>query len=83
MRVMAFHPSAFLSSYGPWAVITGGSDGLGAEFASQIAAAGLDLVLIARRKDILEGLAGDLHVRYGIKTLPVSPAMAEPGQCRT
>jgi short-subunit dehydrogenase len=38
-----------LSKYGPWAVVAGGSEGVGAEFATQLAAAGINLVLIARK----------------------------------
>lgn len=38
-----------LSKYGPWAVVAGGSEGVGAEFARQLAAAGINLVLIARK----------------------------------
>jgi short-subunit dehydrogenase len=36
-------------TYGPWAVIAGGSEGVGASFALQLADAGIDLVLIARK----------------------------------
>lgn len=35
--------------YGPWAVIAGGSEGVGAEFAAQLASDGFNLVLIARK----------------------------------
>jgi short-subunit dehydrogenase len=38
-----------LSKYGPWAVVAGGSEGVGAEFARQLAQAGINLVLIARK----------------------------------
>lgn len=38
-----------VAKYGPWAVIAGGSEGVGAEFATQLAGAGLNLVLIARK----------------------------------
>jgi len=37
-----------VAKYGPWAVIAGGSEGVGAEFAVQLARAGLNLVLIAQ-----------------------------------
>ena len=40
-------------SYGPWAVLAGGSEGVGASFAHQLAAAGFNLVLIARKAEPL------------------------------
>src|SRR5712691_3090303 len=42
------------------AVITGASSGIGAELAKLCAADGYDLILIARREDLLQQLAGDL-----------------------
>ncbi|KUI21061.1 short-chain dehydrogenase [Mycobacterium lehmannii] len=46
-----------VSRYGPWAVIAGGSEGVGAEFAWLVAKSGINLVLIARRPDPLEETA--------------------------
>ncbi|WP_165943076.1 SDR family NAD(P)-dependent oxidoreductase [Gordonia zhaorongruii] len=46
-----------LAAYGPWAVVVGGSEGVGAQFAEQLAAAGVDLVLIARKEGPLEDTA--------------------------
>lgn len=46
-----------LSKYGPWAVIAGGSEGVGAEFATQLADDGFNLVLIARKPGPLEETA--------------------------
>jgi short-subunit dehydrogenase len=46
-------PVTKLDSYGPWAVIAGGSEGVGAEFARQLAHAGLNLVLVARKSEPL------------------------------
>jgi NADP-dependent 3-hydroxy acid dehydrogenase YdfG len=43
--------------YGPWAVVTGGSEGIGATFAQLLAEAGLNLVLIARKPQPLEDTA--------------------------
>ncbi len=43
--------------HGPWAVIAGGSEGVGASFATQLAEAGLDLVLLARKPGPLEETA--------------------------
>jgi NAD(P)-dependent dehydrogenase (short-subunit alcohol dehydrogenase family) len=39
----------FAAAYGPWALVAGGSEGLGAAFAHELARRGLHLVLVARR----------------------------------
>ncbi|MFF3494503.1 SDR family NAD(P)-dependent oxidoreductase [Streptomyces sp. NPDC002795] len=49
--------------YGPWAVIAGGSEGVGASFAHQLADAGVNLVLIARKPEPLERTADDARAR--------------------
>lgn len=47
----------------PWAVVAGGSEGVGAEFAAQLAAAGVNLVLIARKPEPLRQTADRCRAR--------------------
>jgi uncharacterized protein len=58
----------FRERYGPWALVTGASAGIGAEFAVQLAGMGLNLVLLARRKQRIEDLARQLESRNKIYT---------------
>ena len=62
----------FRQKYGPWALITGASSGIGMEFARQIAEMGLNLVLVARREDKLKTLAEELKDKYAIDVKVVS-----------
>jgi len=73
---------AFRERYGPWALIAGASEGIGAEFAAQLAARGLNLVLIARREEPLNTLSAQLKRVHTIdvRTLPLDLAREDIGQ---
>lgn len=63
-----------------WALITGASSGIGAEFARRLAAHGMHLVLTARRKELLEKLADELHTRHGTKTEIIIGDLTDPAE---
>ena len=53
--------------FGPWALVTGASSGIGKEFARQIAASGINVVLVARREDLLKEVGVEFSKRYGVE----------------
>lgn len=72
------NPDAFRRHYGPWALITGASDGTGEHFALQLAEAGLDCVLVARREDALTELARKLEEEYAVRTRVIVQDLSSP-----
>jgi short-subunit dehydrogenase len=67
-----------MNSYGPWALVVGGSDGIGAAFAEELAARGTDLVLVARRQAPLDELAGRLRTGYRVRVRCLALDAATP-----
>ena len=67
-----------LQRYGPWALIVGGSEGIGAAFARKLAGHGFKVVLVARKPDPLESLAAELRAA-GTEVRTVSTDLSEPG----
>jgi len=62
----------FVQKYGPWAVVTGASEGIGRAFAEQLAAIGLNVVLIARRGDRLQQLADAIQKEHGVEAVIIA-----------
>jgi len=70
--------SAFLQRFGPWALVTGASSGIGAEFARQLAGRGFNLVLVARRKQRLDDLAQRLNADTKSQIKVIAVDLAHP-----
>jgi short-subunit dehydrogenase len=64
--------------YGPWALIVGASEGIGAALAEELAARGLHVVLVARRPAALEELAGRLRTAHGVRVRVAALDAATP-----
>jgi short-subunit dehydrogenase len=65
------------SRYGPWALIAGASEGLGAAFAHAAAARGLNVVLVARRSEELDRVGATIQSEHGVETRQVVADLSE------
>jgi short-subunit dehydrogenase len=65
--------------FGPWALITGASSGIGREFARQLAQAGLNIALVARRLALLEEAGRLFEKDFGVKYRAIAVDLSEPG----
>lgn len=64
--------------YGPWAVVTGGSEGVGRSFAVELAAAGIALLLVARRAEPLAATAAECRaLGVEVRTLALDLTAAD------
>ena len=68
----------FKERYGPWALVTGASSGIGAEFARQLAVLGLNVAIVARRISRLEELAQYLRDKNHIQVKVIAVDLSEP-----
>lgn len=56
---------------GQVAIVTGCSTGLGVQMAHALAKQGANIVPVARRQELIEEVAADIHEKYGVETFPV------------
>jgi uncharacterized protein len=66
----------FADRYGPWAIIAGASEGTGSAFARQVAAQGVNCILIARREGPLASLADEIRKASGVECITASIDLA-------
>src|SRR5258707_8007629 len=65
--------------FGPWALVTGASSGIGKEFARQIAAAGINVVLVARREGLLAELGRAISQEFDVQYRALAMDLSQEG----
>jgi short-subunit dehydrogenase len=68
----------FAAKYGPWALVAGASDGVGAAFAEALAERGVNVVLLARRQAVLDQVAAGIGSRTSAQTRILAVDLAQP-----
>lgn len=64
--------------YGEWGIILGATEGVGKAFCEKIAAGGMSVVMVGRRKEMLEELGKDISQKYGVDHKVVVADFAKP-----
>jgi short-subunit dehydrogenase len=69
--------STYHSKFGPWALVTGASEGIGEAFAEHLAEQGFNLVLVARREALLEALAARLNRAHAVECQVIATDLSD------
>jgi len=80
---MTVTDAGFADRYGPWALVAGASEGVGAAYARAMADQGLNVVLLARRQNVLDELAAAIRTDAEVETRAVAVDLATPGAVAT
>ena len=76
------HEIAGRDIHKPWALVTGASAGIGAEFCRQLAAMDYQLVLVARRADKLQAVADELRDSFGSNSIIITADLSQKDACQ-
>jgi hypothetical protein len=66
----------------PWALVTGASAGIGAEFCRQLAASGYQLVMVARREDKLQAVADEIRGAHAANSIIITADLSRADASR-
>jgi len=73
----------FATKYGPWALVAGASDGVGAAFAKGLADRGVNVVLLARRQAVLDQVAAEIKSETSAETRTLAIDLAQQDAAST
>ncbi|HEY1956958.1 MAG TPA: SDR family NAD(P)-dependent oxidoreductase [Polyangiaceae bacterium] len=71
-------PKLNQEKFGPWAVVTGSSSGIGRAIARHLASSGVNVVLVARREDRLAAVGEEIAREFGVDYRVVKADLTEP-----
>eukprot|EP01025_Chloroclados_australasicus_P049580 TRINITY_DN5654_c0_g1_i1.p3 TRINITY_DN5654_c0_g1~~TRINITY_DN5654_c0_g1_i1.p3 ORF type:complete len:339 (+),score=32.29 TRINITY_DN5654_c0_g1_i1:641-1657(+) len=71
-------PKQNLKQYGSWAVVTGGTDGIGKAYANELAKNGLNICIVARNQEKLTAACEEIEQKYQVQTANVKVDLATP-----
>jgi len=83
LRVITMSTLIDKNRFGPWALVTGASSGIGKEFARQIARSGINVVLVSRRKALLDGVGKQLAKEFNVEYRAIEADLATDGVFNT
>jgi short-subunit dehydrogenase len=78
MQLSASEKERLKNNYGPWAIVSGASSGIGLEIVERLAESGLHLIIHARSENILQGIAKRLTSTHDIEVKMVASDISEP-----
>lgn len=83
MQLSASEKNRLLTQYGPWAIVTGATSGIGLEIATQLASAGFHLVLNGRNEKALQEIENKFTSQYNIQVKTIAADVSEPAAIET